>query len=184
MITIQYTLSKDDYVSYFTYIYWDEKGRKRKRLKNLFKQLFFLLLFTLVMFYTGSFRSNLKFVVPILLLIFGTSTISFISGKSDLESQAKSIADNPENESLFLETFLNISDSELQIKNKLIASTYQWSAFVNKIETDTYYFLFENSLQAIVIPKRAFKNNDEKMAFDKILSRNLSLEAELKDALH
>ena len=36
-------------------------------------------------------------------------------------------------------------------------------------------------MQAYLIPKRAFKNNEEKSAFDKILSRNLSLDAELND---
>jgi hypothetical protein len=183
MITIQYILSKDDYVEYFAYMYWDIKGRKKQRVKNIFKQLLYVVLLCSILYFTGSFGSNAKFIILAIFLIFGISLLTLISGRSDLESQAKAIADDPENESIFVEMFITISDDNFQIKNKLVEARYKWGAFVNKVETKNHYYLFENSMQAIIIPKRAFTNNEEKMAVDKILSRNLSLDAEIKDAL-
>jgi YcxB-like protein len=183
MITIQYTLSKDDYVEYFAYMYWDDKGRKKQRMKNAFKQLLYILLFCAVLYFTGSFGSKAKFIILAIFLIFAISLLTLITGRSDLESQAKAIADDPENESIFSEMFITISDNDFQVKNKLTETKYQWAAFVNKIETKNHYYLFENAMQAIVIPKRAFKNTEEQQAFDKILSRNLSLDAEIKHEL-
>ncbi len=180
---IQYTLSKEDYVAYFAYVYWDDKGRKKQRVKNVFKQLLYVLLFCSVIYFTGSFGSNAKFIILAVFLIFSISLLTLISGRSDLEGQAKAIAENPENESIFLEMLITISDNDFQIKNKLIETKYNWAAFINKIETKNHYYLFENGMQAIIIPKNAFKNIEAQQAFDKILSRNLSLDAELKDAL-
>ncbi len=56
-----------------------------------------------------------------------------------------------------------------------------WKAVVRKTETETYFFLFINSIQAIIIPKRAFDNKDEKAEFKKMLSKHISLDAEIKD---
>jgi YcxB-like protein len=184
MITIKYTLSKEDYVEYFAYMYWDDKGRKKQRIKNVCKQLLYVLLFCSVLYFTGSFGSKPKFIILAVFLIFAVSLLPLISGRSDLESQAKAIADDPENGSIFLEMLMTISDNDFQVKNKLTETKYNWVAFVNKIETKNHYYLYENAMQAIIIPKRAFKNIEEQQAFDKILSRNLSLDAELKDALH
>jgi hypothetical protein len=182
-LTLHYTITKEDYIEYFAYTYWDGKGRKKQRVKNIFKQLLYVVLFCSVLYFTGSFGSNAKFIILAVFIIFGISLLMLISGRSDLESQAKAIADDPENESIFVEMFITISDDDFQIKNKLIETKYVWAAFVNKIETKNHYYLFENAMQAIIIPKRAFTNIGEQHAFDKILSRNLSLDAEIKDAL-
>ncbi len=181
---IEYALCKEDYVEYFAYMYWDDKKKKKQRQKNILKQLLYVFLFCAVLYITGSFGSNVKYIILSVLLMFCISLLTLISGRSDLERQATAIADDPENTSIFEKIFLTLSDNDFQIKNKLIETKYSWIAFVNKIETKNYYYLFENSMQAIIIPKRVFKNPEEKDLFEKILTRNLSLDAEIKDAIN
>ena len=54
-----------------------------------------------------------------------------------------------------------------------------WSAFVNKVETDEYFYLYLNTILAIVIPKIVFKSLTEKKEFENILLAHFSLQAEL-----
>ena len=54
---------------------------------------------------------------------------------------------------------------------------------MRKTETEAYWFLFVNGIQAIIIPKRIFGSKIEKAEFEKILLRNLSLEAEVNDVM-
>jgi hypothetical protein len=183
MITIQYTLSKDDYVNYYTYMYWDAKDRKRKRLRNMIKQAGFFCLFSSVLFFSGLYGRINKISIAVFLLFFAGAFLPMLTGRNQMVKQAEAIADDPDNFSIFNETTLTASDTEIHLKNIIVDSRLKWDAVIKKTETPNYYFLFLNAMQAIIIPKRAFKNTDEQHAFDKILSRNLSLDAELKDAL-
>lgn len=181
MITLHYTITKEDYVRFYTYMYWEKKSRQRVRWQNFLKQLVIILLFLSLLFFTNSLYF-LGSVSPLfLIVIIGSTLLPIITGKQRLIKQAKSITDNPENESIFKEVVLTASDVEVNAKSELTQAIYNWKSFIKKIETEDFYFLFQNELQAIIIPKRTFKNNEEKSTFDKILSRNLTLEAELND---
>jgi hypothetical protein len=56
---------------------------------------------------------------------------------------------------------------------------FQWKSFIKKQENREYYFLFTSSMQAVIVPKRVFKNTDEKIQFEKLLSQYLSFDAEI-----
>jgi hypothetical protein len=164
-------------------MYWDEPSRKRKRINNILKQVFLFFLVISVLFFLNTHSLINIFSLPIFLLILGSTLLPLITGRSQMVKQASEIADDADNESIFKDILLSAEEYELVIKSVLVESKYNWKGFTKKTETEKYYYLFQNAMQAIIIPKRAFKNNEEKIAFDKILSRNLSLDAELKDAL-
>jgi hypothetical protein len=182
MITIHYTLSKDDYVNYYTYMYWDAKEKKRKRLRNMIRQAGFFCLFSSIIFFSGLYGRINKISIAVFMLFFAGAFLPLITGRNQMVKQAEAIADDPDNFSIFNETILTASDTELCLKNIIVDSKLKWDAVIKKTETSNYYFLFLNAMQAIIIPKKAFKNIEEQQTFDKILSRNLSLDAELKDA--
>jgi YcxB-like protein len=183
MITTHYTLSKDDYVNYYTYMYWDATDRKRKRFRNMIRQAGFFCLFSSILFLSGMYGRMNKISIAVFLLFFAGAFLPMITGRSQMVKQAEAIADDPDNFSIFNETTLTATEGDINLKNSTVDSKINWAAVIKKTETPKYYFLFLNAMQAIIIPKRAFKNIDEQQAFDKILSRNLSLDAELKDDL-
>lgn len=176
MVSLKYILTKDDYIKFYTHVFWEE-GKKKRRI-NFLKQGGFLITFFIVLYFAGGTGSFNNFSIAIYSLIFLSTLLPLISGRASIIRNAKKIADNPENDSLFTEYNVTAIDSELLIKTEFAETKYFWKAIIKKTETDTHYFLFENSLQAIIIPKSACKSEEEKLALSKVFSRNLSLDAE------
>jgi YcxB-like protein len=183
MITLNYTIEKQDYVAFYTYVNWNAKGRKKQLWKSILSQVSSVFVYGIILYSWGNFGKHTNAVYLILFLILGLCFLPLINGKNQIMSQAIKIAGDPDNASFITNYSLIANETELQIKTPFTDSKINWRIFIKKIETDLHYFLFENAMQAIIIPKRAFANNEEKITFDKILSRNLSLDAEIKDAL-
>ncbi len=182
MVSLQYILTKNDYISFYTQIFWEEG--KKKRTLNFLKQGGFLILFLIVLYFAGGMGSFNNFSIAIYALIFLSTLLPLLSGKGSIVRSAERISENPENSSLFTEYYLTASDKELIIKSNVTEKKYFWKAIIKKTETDTHYFLFENSLQAIIIPKSACKSEEEKLTLRKVFSRNLSLDAEFNQILN
>ncbi len=176
MVQLHYSLTKQDYVAYFVFVFWEAESRKKARVKNILKQVGLSALFFCVMTYTSGFG---KFSIPILTLLFLVSFLPFISGKGDLEKQAEDIANDPLNASIFLQNLLTATDTYIHVKNEVLDAKYTWKAISSKTENSQYYFLFLNAFEAIIIPKTAFANQDEQQQFEKLITKNISLEAEI-----
>ena len=174
MVSLHFKLTKEDYVNFYTYVMWDAGYLRKKRAKNILKQLAIVSVFIGVLYFSGVFRYLSSITLTIILLMFATSVIPLFTGRSSANEEAVQIVD----------TKLLSGDDGVHVKTSDAETKYTWKAIIKKTETDAYYFLFINTIQAIIIPKRVFANNDEKAEFQKLLLRNLSLEAEIKDEMH
>lgn len=183
MVSLHYTLTKADYVNFYTWVMWDAGTLRKKRAQNIIKQVSFVGLFIAVLYFAGVFRYLSTLTLTIILLMFATSLLPLFTGRSSADKQGEEIADDPDNAAFFAETFLQATDAGLHVKTDDTEIQYSWKAIVKKTETDSYYFLFTNAVQAIIIPKRIFINNEEKTAFQRLLLRNITLDAELKDGV-
>ena len=184
MVSLHYTLAKEDYVNFYTYVMWDAGDRKRSRTKSIMKQVVFVLIFMVIYYLAGGFRFMNNISVIIIVLMFATSLLPLIGGRPGIRRSAEDIADDPENASVFSDNFLTASDTGMHIKTTNSDNNYTWKAIVRKTETGAYYFLFLNAIHAIIIPKKVFDNNEALSEFRKLLSRNLSMEADLKDVIN
>ena len=181
MVNLKYTITKEDYINFYTHVMWDAGDRKRSRTKNIIKQLGFVALFLAVYYFAGGFRFLNNISVIIIILMFATSLLPLIGGRAGTERQAADIADDPENASVFTEHILEASDTGLEIRTDTADIKYSWKAITRRTETAAYYFLFLNAIHALIIPKRAFGSNEEALEFKKLLTRHLSLDADIKD---
>ena len=181
MVSIQYDITKEDYVNFYTFVFWEE-GKKKRRL-NFLKQAGFLSAFLVILYFAGGRASFNTLSISIYALIFFSVVLPLLNGKNAIIRNAEKICDDVENESIFTTYNLVASDGELIIKTKFTESKYFWHSVIKKSETASHYFLFENAMQAIIIPKRACKNEEEKLALIKILSRNLSIDAEFNQII-
>ena len=184
MVSLHYKLTKEDYVNFYTYVMWDAGYLRKKRAKNILKQLVIVSVFIGVLYFSGVFKYLSTVTLTIILLMFATSVIPLFTGRSSANKEAEQITDDSDNHAIFADTLLQCADDGVHIKTDNAETKYFWKAIIKKTETDAYYFLFINAIQAIIIPKRVFGTNDEKTEFEKILLRNLSLEAEIKDDIH
>jgi hypothetical protein len=135
--------------------------------------------FLLAFYYTGLFNRDIIFIMLIVVFVTGITLLSVMGARSNIEKQAEKIADHPDNSSLFLPGVISFSESGIHLKNDLIESKFQWKAFIKKLESENYYFLFISNIQALIIPKRLLPNNESKIQLEKILNQYLSMDAEL-----
>lgn len=183
MVSLRYTLTKKDYVNFYTWVMWDAGTLRKKRAQNILRQLSFVAVFIAVLYFTGGFRYLSTITIIIILLMIATSLLPLFTGRSSADKQGEEIADDPENAAVFAETFLEATDTGLHLKTENSDTRYSWQAIVKKTETESYYFLFINAIQAIIVPKRILQNKDEKAAFQRLLLKNITLDAELKDGV-
>ncbi len=179
MLKLQYTITQTDYINYYSFMYWDEGARRKRRLINMAKQIGVFAVFFAILYYTNMLRHISGTSLIFFVIIFGSSAIPLFTGRLQIKKQAEAIAENEENESIFKEMIVEISDAGIYTKSEFIETNYKWISFIKKQESADYYFLFQNAMQALIIPKRAFNNTNEKMTFDKLLAKNLSLQAEI-----
>lgn len=179
MLTLHYALTKEDYTNYYIFVAWDAPGKHAKRSLYYLKQLGTIIIFTGVFYYTGLFDRSSLFAFVVISLILFTSVLSITGIRSTITSQAKKISDNPENSAIFLSTTVVISETGILLEDALTARKFKWEAFLKKQENNNYYFLFYNSFEAIIIPKKVFKTDAEKRLFDSLLIQFLSFDAEI-----
>jgi len=178
MLTLQYSLTKEDYNNYYVFVTWDAPGKQKKRGLYYLRQMGTIVLFTAVFFYTGLFDRSSIFAFIVICFILLTSILSITGVRSSIRQQARNISDDPENAAIFISTTVNVSETGLLLKDEFSERKYHWLAFTKKQENNEYYFLFYSSLEAIIIPKRVFKQS-EQILFDNLLARFLSFDADL-----
>ena len=183
MVSVTYALTKKDYVSFYTYVMWDAPGNNRKRIIHYTRQLLPIILFLFAFYYTGLLQRNGKFILLITGFMAVTTLLSLTGIRSNTMKQGEKIAEDPGNSSLFLEQQLSVGEHGISLKDQLTEIRFQWKAIIKKSESKQYYFLFYNSIQAILIPKRVFRTADEKEQFDKLLTRYLTFDADVSHLL-
>lgn len=180
MVTLQFSLSKDDYTNYYLHALWNAPAKKIVRRKYFMRQLLVNAGIIGIFLYLKMF----SFVDPsYLYLFFGCMILSFgfniFNQKNNLQKQAKKFANNDQNASIFLLTTHQFSSTGIQLKDDVSDTFLQWKAIVKKEETNTYYYLFTNSVQALIIPKNVFNSADDIQQFEKLLHVHVSFNAEV-----
>jgi hypothetical protein len=176
---LQYKLTKEDLYNFNFYVGWQAPERKKFRIKYYLKTI----LSALIGIFIGSFiiaegepSASFIFICIVLGLLIGFLAAHIGSHALYKRKIEKFIVD-PNNANLLAKTELVISDNGILNRDEYSEVSYNWNAIIRKAETKDYIYLFLNSIQAIVIPKKLLGNDEEKQLLD-ILSRNLSLKAE------
>lgn len=181
MVSLKYTITKEDYINFYTHVMWDAGDKKKARAKSVLKQVGFVALFIAVYYFAGGFRLLNTFSVIIIMLMFATSLLPLFGGRNAVRSQAEDIADDPENASVFTDNIFTASEAGTEVRTNVSDIKYTWPAITRKTETPAYFFLFLNAIHALIIPKRAFAGKAEEEEFKGLLTRYLSLEADIKE---
>ena len=114
--------------------------------------------------------------------IFVLTTIYLLplfTKKTDNHKQSLKVINNPLNGNMLTQTHVIISETGLFAKDEFSEVRFNWTSIVKKEETKAYYFLYLNSVQAIIIPKRILRSETEKIQLQKLLSQYISFHAEV-----
>ncbi len=180
VIQFRYAITKEDYVNFYTYVFWDARENQKKRIYYYIKQLIPLAIFLYAFYYTGLLQRSGSFMYVVIGLLVATSLLSFINVRSNVTKSAEKIADNKENVSLFEEKLIEISENGISVKSPMVEGFYRWPSIIRKTETKEYYFLYTSAIYALIIPKRSFPSPADRANFDKLLVQHLSFQADFE----
>ena len=155
------------------------RENKKKRSLHYLKQSGSIVLFTALFYYTGLFNRSSYFAFIVIAFILLTSILTITGVRSSIVTQAQKITDDPDNSSIFIPTTVIIGETGISLHDEFSERKFRWAAFIKKQENSDYYFLFYNSLEAVIIPKRVFRSDEDKILFDKLLVQFLSFDAEI-----
>jgi hypothetical protein len=183
MLSLQYALTKDDYINFYTYNMWDAPGQKKAKLFYYAKQIVVNVGIIALVFLSGIFQIRPIYFYAYVIILLLSTAMQVYSARNGVMKKAEKITEDEDNEALFLETKMLIAESGISIKDELKEQHFQWQAFIRKEENESYCYLFTNSMEALIIPKRVLKTNQDKEQFEKLLTLHLSFDAEIKHLL-
>lgn len=180
MIQVAFTLTKDDLATFITYIGWDAPFNLNKRRRYYLKQISPLLITAAAIFYLKdqlSFLNNYIFIV--LAMVAFTTLANLLYVRAGIKKQALKIAEDEANNSYYDPINITASETGVHFQQIKMETRFGWDAFIRKLETNSHIYLFYRSQQAIIIPKKGFRNADEEAAFRQLLLEKLPLQAEM-----
>lgn len=180
MTSFRFSLTPDDFANYSIYVQVEAPGKKKLIFKKYWPVIIVMSLVFLINiingFVTDKFDSTITIGIPVFAFIFFSSVFSL---KPRLKKLAMKFAANAENASVFRMTDYTFSETGVITKDDVKEVRFQWTAFIKKVETGNYFYLFIHSTNALIIPKRIFRSQVEKDKFTQLLSAHISFDAEL-----
>jgi hypothetical protein len=176
----KYEFTKGDYSNYYNYIQFETPSAKKKW-KNYYRNtIISFIVVSVILFSEGFFdfanKGSGAIFFAIIILI---ALIQVLMAKYRYKKQVTQIVANPENSNLFRIVELSFSNEGIFMEDETMNCNYKWNSIIRKNENNSYYFLFISSLQAIIIPKRIFKNPEEKQLVVDLFAKHISLEADI-----
>jgi hypothetical protein len=169
---IELTQTKDDLVSFYQFDRWYSDERKKYRIKT---RLTWGAITTIPFWFIIFNADSGKVTSPIGLVIFGLFffSLGFVGVKQTILSSIRGVANR-------IATDKNNSElmgpKTLEFTADKINWTSQWGQGQSGIETikkiktdDKYYYLYNTSFSAYVIPRTTFKTDDEVREFESVL---------------
>ena len=136
MMSLKYSLTKEDYSNYYAYIMWDAPDKKKSHLKYYLRQLLVNGGIIVLLFYTGLFQSQQTYFylyIGVLVLVMG---VQIFSARNRVKKQAEKITEDINNSSFFNAVEIQVSETGLISKDSLKECKYSWAAFIRKQENE------------------------------------------------
>jgi hypothetical protein len=176
LVSLQFTLTKEEYFQFNYYTAWAAPSRKKYRIRYFLRVL--VLYGAVALLYILMSRSHNLWIDIAVFIVTGALYLFFIPFfiKKSVERRVNDILFKKENQHVLDRAEVILSDTGIIDKDTLSESRYNWDAIVNFAETPDSYYLYTNSYYAIVIPKRAVSVS-EQQELKKLFDKHLPLEA-------
>lgn len=180
MLTLQYNLTREEFLEYNYYTSWSSPDRRSYRLKYFLRVLVLYGAVAAGYVYINRNRHDLltdAFVFGSIGLIY--ALIVPVLVKRSIKSRVNAMLREPENQHILQTSVITLSEQGIIDKDSASESRYNWEAIVKKVETKDCYYLYTNSYHAILIPMRALADAAEKKELKRLLDQHLPLASDL-----
>jgi hypothetical protein len=176
MITLNYTIYEQEYKDFYYFLGWAAPHKKNDRIKYQFTSIStYLVLFVGVYYFTRPFPLGIPAFIVMAICGVGLYYYNNFRLKRHFYNQGTKVYNDSDRD--YGEVI--IGESGIHGKSKDSEVHYKWSAFTKKYETASAYYLLMTAGMGVILPKRVFKSDSEKEAFEKILAQYLPLQADL-----
>lgn len=181
MLILKYYLTEEEFFDYTWYTEWaapDKKGYRIRYYLRVF--ILYALIAALYIFSNHSRQLVIDLVIfSVIALLYFLLVPTLI--KRSIRRRVRDVLAQPENRHVLEQAEVMLSDTGIVDKDNASESRYTWEAIVRKAETPSSYYLYTNTYHAIVIPKRALADQQERQELQRLLTRHLSLSSEFPD---
>jgi YcxB-like protein len=176
MITLNYTITEQEYKDFYYFLGWTAPHKKKDRIKyQVTSILSYLAIFVVGYYLTKPFPLGIPAFVILIICGIGLYYYNNFRLKRHFYKYGIKVYNDSDKEN----SEMIIGESGILGKSTDSEVHYKWSAFTNKYETGSAYYLIMSSGIGLVIPKRVFNSSAEKVSFEKMLSQYLPLQADL-----
>lgn len=179
MLTLQFNLTREEFLEYNYFTSWSSPDRKTYRLR------YFLRVMGLYAFIAGTYIWFNRFSHDVVtdLLVFGSIGLIYaflvpVLIKRSVVSRVNAMLKEPENQHILDTSTIILTDQGITDKDKASESRYNWEAIVKKVETKDCFYLYTSSYHAILIPKRILISGTDSAELKRLLDQHLPLSSE------
>jgi hypothetical protein len=182
----RYSLSIDEFAGFNAYTMWYAPWQKKVRFNFLLRSLFYTAAIFIVSFFILNKINNsqrlirgLSISISVVGLII-LNCISYYQAPFGIMNRAKKMVVKDENSHILQETELEINQDGILTTDKDSRVHQKWNSIVRYAVTKESFYLYTNSIQAIVIPKRLFSSQKDIEEFDKFLTSKISISSSFR----
>jgi hypothetical protein len=175
-IIIETNIQESDYKRMMRFILWDSPEKEQYRtktitIKTLSFSVGFLLSGVLIYLFSEEVSSMFSIIYVIVIILFAAGYAS--NGKESIgdsiEQKAITFIQLPENKNTLGKQHFEISLEKIFIQTNNISATYDWESIIKVVFTDSDYYLYINSVNAVLIPTNSFSTKDDILKFEKLI---------------
>jgi len=177
----KYKLTADDFAEFNVYTVWHAPWQKKNKIKFLLNSGFYV---TISMFAgiiitdkflptnKGNYFTSIALALALLVIVI---ILIYLQEPYRIKNKAKKLVLADENNHILNQAELEITENGICNKDKDSLIYQKWESVIRFAITKDFFYLYTNSIQALIIPKRLFNSQKEIGEFDKFISERVSL---------
>jgi hypothetical protein len=159
-LSVVYEFTREDYIEYNLFINDRRKPYRRTHLVLLGG----LLLYALLLLVTGSFQDN-HILIAVFAAVAGVIAFFPVILRRSIRGNARRLVADGVNRYLFGRKRLTVDADGLTETGEYSELRLRWEIVENVMRSDAHIYLFLSSIQAIIVPRRAFATDTDFAGF-------------------
>ena len=182
----KYKLTEEEYAEYNAYSSWYANWQKKTRLTFALRLFIYCgismaaVIIILTKLDPPKTNNYSVLIIALFLLNIFITYIYYQQSPYSIKKKAIKLLHKEENQHLLDESELNINDQHIIATDNSSKTNYSWKSIVRYAVTKDFFYLYVNSIQAIVIPKRLLGNQKEIDGLDKFLTEKIPLSSSFR----
>ena len=182
----KYSLTEDEFADFSAYTNWLSPQMKKHRIVYILKSVSYFYIsfiaFIAIEFYFNPLQKHNYTIFKSVGVIGGLLFVLYLVFQTpfSIKAKAKKMLLKEENKHFLFEADLFLNDNGIASSDILSTNNYKWSSIVKFCITQRCFYLYTNSIQALIIPKRLFKSQIDIDQFEKFLSEKVPLSSSFR----